>query len=37
MKQLTDAGIAAKTAELKSEVQERVETLDPTIPTTKLS
>ena len=35
MKALTDEGIAAKTAELKKEVQERVATLDPTDPNYK--
>jgi preprotein translocase subunit SecA len=35
MKQLSDADIAAKTAQLKTEVQERVATLDPTDPNYK--
>ncbi|MGC2721901.1 MAG: hypothetical protein WA209_20125, partial [Candidatus Acidiferrales bacterium] len=35
MKQLSDADIAAKTADLKKEVQARVETLDPTDPNYK--
>jgi preprotein translocase subunit SecA len=35
MKALSDEGIAAKTAQLKKEVQERVATLDPTDPNYK--
>jgi preprotein translocase subunit SecA len=36
MKALADEGIAAKTAQLKKEVQERVATLDPTDPNYKI-
>src|SRR5580692_535840 len=36
MKQLSDAQITAKTAELKQQVQERVATLDPTDPNYKV-